>query len=289
MLTRFFRLPLLMLQVSALSACMAPATPQEVAEGFWQAVKHQDTDALAELSDVSELQPLPLQDKDWQQAVISFGRITIDGTRAEVATSITGLDREAEHARELTTYLNKTDEQWRVDFPATRESLENPSLFHQFMGQLDQLTERLGSRFGQSSADWSEQMQALAEKLDAMSESARENADEMVQDYSTKLQQQLDALSEYLQQQLDDHPEASAGDRQLLQTSVDELDASSEQLDEADPQAVAGSFTTLERVTQRLTRLKDDTFAGLKKYWQRTQQNISEDGEQWQQTMDQSI
>ncbi|WP_221798911.1 hypothetical protein [Oceanobacter mangrovi] len=270
-----------------LAACMGPETPEEVTSAFWLAVRDHDQNDIASLSTLENPAAAKFRDQDWNRAIVTLGKIVVDGDQASITTRITGLDNNKQ-GRDLTTYLVRQQDRWLVDFDATRQSLEQRSLLNGLLDRLSKLGNSLSDQFNQSSSDWTAQMEQLSSELEDISRDARAQADEMIEDYSDQLEQQIRELEKSLDEALKQQPDNST-DRQLLEASVEELQQSRDQLDDNNLSAVTRSRMTLERIRLRLDELQTETLRKLGQQWQRTLDKLDSQTEQWGKDLQRSI
>jgi len=133
-------LPLAILLI--LSACAEKQTPEEVTHGFWQAVVSNDLESARKLTTKASRKGLDLLDNSEKKLkAVEVGTATITGDTSTVPTTLIG-DRSGSETRvELTTYLSKEEEVWRVEGGKTVNALMTSSLENMLQNLTGDLTE----------------------------------------------------------------------------------------------------------------------------------------------------
>ena len=141
---------LIAIALFALAACVQKQTPEEVTHGFWQAVIDNDLDAARKLTTRDSRKNLNLLDnREKRLKAVEVGTATITAEKATVPTTLIG-DAEGRRTRvELTTYLRKEDEKWRVEGERTVNALLASSLESLLQNLTGDLTQ-IGDAFNQA-------------------------------------------------------------------------------------------------------------------------------------------
>lgn len=99
-----------------LTACGQEPTPEEITEGFWQAVIDGDTESMQQLAADDTLQnPKLLDNSEKMLVAFEVAEATVTGTKAEVPTVLLGEHEGTETRMPVTTYLIKQEDGWKVD------------------------------------------------------------------------------------------------------------------------------------------------------------------------------
>jgi polyhydroxyalkanoate synthesis regulator phasin len=260
-----------------LTACTGPETPQEVTKAFWESVRENDADDIVELSTLVDPGGYKGMGSDWQAANISLGRTVIEGREAKVVTVFRSGEDAAKEGREVVTYLIRQGDEWRVNYKPTADAFAARSALHRFVGELGRLGDEISAGFSRSSEVLVERMDEMAGEIRALSDSATEQANEALEQYSNRLSEHIEELMESLEEALKDKKQASLQDRELLETSVRDLNAESERLEDPDLESVASSSTTVAETRIRLRDLDQDVFSEYQKEWEKWMKEIEQD------------
>lgn len=249
-----------------LTGCSGPNTPQEVSEVFWQSVIEGDAGDANDYSTLIDDAAFDSFERDWQNVTVQWGRVVIDGNEATVETILEGLEDHGEPL-DTVTYLVKKDDDWLVDYYRTGDALDQPPLFGQVLGRLEQLGQDLQARWSRQSDEMAVEIERMTRELEQQAQQANERFSILVEEYGKQLEQHLDELSRSIEEALKNNPSAAPNDRRTLNQAVIRLDEQKQQLDEPDLQAVAESTQVAAQTQLDLNRLGDE-FAGYKAEWQ---------------------
>lgn len=261
------------LMLGLLAGCSQPQSPGEVTEAFWRSVVENDADEVAELSTLADPAQFDGFETDWQAVSIEWGRIVIEGPQATVETRFLN----AGDGRQILTYLERVDEQWRVDYPRTHRAVITRSMFDDVMGTLSSLSDRLSASINRSSDSAAERLNEMAAELEALSAQAQKRSREALGTYGEQLQEHMEALTESIEEALKGEPDASPRDRRLLETSRQDLSTQSERLDEPDLRGFAESSRAVTQTGFRLTELDDERFEAYQSDWREWIEAIEND------------
>ncbi len=122
--------------------CAQKQTPEEVAHGFWQAVVNNDLETARKLTTENSGKDLHLLDNQEKKLkAVEVGTATITGDVSTVPTTLIG-DRDGDETRiELTTYLLKEEDAWKVEGDKTVSALMTSSLESMLQNLTGDLTE----------------------------------------------------------------------------------------------------------------------------------------------------
>lgn len=193
----FLVLPLLALM---LGGCSEPDTPQQVATEFWQSLAQNDESQAVELSTLTESAALDGLNLNDLKTLPGFGQIVIDADQASIVTRLPAADGTAGEYRELLTHLVRVDDQWRVDFQATRDAITERPALSGLMSDIDRFRKQLDESVGETSDKLSGRLDDLAEQFSAYSEETGKKAEEALEQFGRSYQD----LKQQIEQSLDD-------------------------------------------------------------------------------------
>lgn len=277
MMRNVFKLAAVWLSLFLLTACSGPETPQEVTEAFWQAVMEDDADGVARYSTMATPAEYPQLEADWSAASLALGRTVIEEREATVVTVFKGIEGAGDEGREVATYLVLRDEQWKVDYQPTADAFAARSALQKFVGELGRLSDQIKSSFSRSSDALAERMDDMASEMRALSDSATAEASAALEEYSERLRKHIEELTESLEEALKDEKQASPQDRELLETSIRDLNTRNAQLEDPDFESIAASSTTVAETRVRLQALDQQVFADYEEDWQEWVEDIEQD------------
>lgn len=266
-----------LLMLALLAGCSSPETPQEVAEAFWQSVIENDADDVAEFSTLADAAQFDGFGMDWEGVSIGWGKVVIDGASATVETRFLSAGDGEEAGRKVLTFLERRDDEWRVDYERTHRVVTERSMFDGVIGTLNDLRDRLSESINRSSDSMGDRLDEMARELEALSEEAEKRSREALEEYGEKLQKHIEELTESIEEALKDRPDASPRDRELLEASRQDLSTQGERLDEPDLRAFAESSRAITQTRFRLTEVDQARFEDYQNDWQEWIDEIEED------------
>lgn len=260
-----------------LAGCSNPETPQEVAEVFWQSVLENDADDVAEFSTLADADQFDGFGQEWQDVSIAWGRVVIDEARATVETRFISAGEGSDDGRKVLTFLERRDNEWKVDYERTHAAVTERSMFDGVIGTLNDLRDRLSESINRSSDSMGDRLDELAIELEALSAEAEQRSREALEEYGEKLQKHIEELTESIEEALKGEPDASPRDRELLEASRRDLSTQSERLDEPDLGAFAESSRAVTEARFRLTEVDQARFEDYQNDWQEWIEEIEAD------------
>lgn len=250
-----------------LSGCFGPKTPQEVTASFWQAVAEDDAADVVKYSTLTGPEAYDRFDKDWHGYEPQWGRVVIDGDEASVEAKFTNPSADGDRPREFETHLVRRDGRWLVDYARTAQAVRG-DFVTQLLGTLDRLQADFSRQLEGSAQEFQAEMQRLSEEAAAYSHELGERADETFAKYGAKLQAELRALEESVRDALSDKKkELSDHDRRVLKAVADDLESSSEALDEPSYDSIVESGRTVSRSGVSLASTSKAATADYRDRW----------------------
>ncbi len=274
MKTLFSRFAPLLLLMLLFSACFEPETPQETAEAFWNAVTKDDARGAVRYSTLEDVRHYDAFGKVWGGLKPTWGRVVIDGDSASVAAEFNAPGRPAEESRHVVTYLVRQEGRWTVDYARTSTALQG-GVFTLLLGELGKLGRQLSEQLAASSEDIRLEMDAMAEKMEAYSETLNEQASESIERHGDALRRSIDELAASAREALKD-PEANltAEERRALDDVAGDLEEESERLCDPDVASMAESSKNAEAAQQRLITINKEALEQYKRQWRAWQEQF---------------
>lgn len=183
-----------------LGGCSEPDTPQQVATEFWQSLAQNEESQAVELSTLTESAALGGLNLNDLKTPPDFGQIVIDADQASIVTRLPAADGTTGEYRELLTHLVRVDDQWRVDFQATRDAITERSALSGLMSDIDRFSKQLDEGVGETSDKLSRRLDDLTEQFTAYSEETGKKAEEALEQFGRSFQD----LKQQIEQSLDD-------------------------------------------------------------------------------------
>lgn len=262
------RISLSIIVLALIAGCSHPENPQEVAAAFWQAMADNDADDVVEFSTLSSEANVDGYNRNWTDAVPSFGRMVVDDNEATIVTRLP-VDTGPEGERlELTTYLVRDQGRWLVDYQRTGDVLLNPSPFVGIMGELGRLKNRLSESLSSSSDNLETTMNELVRDFDAYSETMRKQAEDAVDEFGTTLQKAMKDLQKSIEDALDNSKQTTPDDRVILEQAVQDLGDKAEALSQPTMASLGDASKALAETGEQFTHLSRETLREHQGEWE---------------------
>jgi hypothetical protein len=257
-----------------LSACMAPKTPQEVAQRFWESVIVGDAEGAVEHSTLVSARDYDAFSRDWSGFQPAWGKVVIEGEQASIVSEFSKGGEDYEK-RALVTYLVRQNDRWKVDYQRTGESLRGGSLARLFE-QLGELGRSVSEQFRGSAQDIGAEMERLAEQLRGQSALLSLQAEAQINEYSESLRQSMDELAESIERALKEREKSlSEPERRTLQEVATDLNEGSERLESPSMQTLADGSKNAMRAQQRLEAVDEEAVGkAYKQQWRAMRQRV---------------
>ena len=154
------------------SGCQSKLSPSEVSDKFWLGVKTANVALIKKMSAGSldseqvNLEALP-QVKQYE-----FGKIIIDGDKAEIETKVSVLAEDKLHHIPVNTYLINVDGLWKVEYQKTTLPLTVKQDVTELFGDIQELSDEIGNEIKVSVEEFKEK--ALPEIRSKIQEAEKE-------------------------------------------------------------------------------------------------------------------
>jgi len=250
----------------SLSACFGPKTPQEVAQAFWKAVMSNDAGDAVEYSTLTDKDHYDSLSKDWTGYRAAWGRVVIDGDKANIVSEFTAPANSGRQNRQFTTYLVKQNDGWKVDYDRTKMAVRG-GVLGDLLDKLSQLGDKVSQQMNTSTDDFNQQMDRMSKKLEQMADSFNAEATKSVNKFAEELQKSIEQLEESINRALKDDNNMSDHDRHVLQAAAVNLHQDSERLAQPSVEAVGKSSMNIGKTQQQIDTLNSDSLNKYKIEW----------------------
>lgn len=174
----------------SITACdLSPQSPLQVAEAFWQATLKGDIHKAKQFMTPDSREDLEIT-LHTEHDRVEFGEIQIQNNSAEIKTFIHAQKNNQAVSYRLNTILVNQNNQWKVDYTATRRSMLGSELEDAF----EDLTEKLQETFNDG-------MIQMGESLKQGIEEFERELDKSLRELEKDLEQQLPREQPYPQPQ----------------------------------------------------------------------------------------
>ena len=197
------RLTLFTLMIMSSVACThTPLTPSQTVQHFWSAVIDGDSERALKYMNESKDVSIDSLQSEVSDKEISFGKVSIQSEQAKVETTIASTTKEL---TVFTTVLEKEQELWKVNYLATKKSLDQ-SKEKKGLGKLVDDLRKLGKSFsGQLDGvikNWEQATPKLKQDLEDLGESVQKQIQDSVDKHGPELQKNLQEFTESLDEAL---------------------------------------------------------------------------------------
>jgi DNA anti-recombination protein RmuC len=214
------------LTITGLQACAQQATPEEVAQSFWNAVISNDSGVMQQHAAKGSLENLSLLDNtDKMLSAVEVGQAVIKEGKATIETTLINHQNEKETRLPMTTSLLLEDEQWKVNgqesinaLVATSMNLMMSDMTKDFSVMGQQLNETISTGLQEFLSAFNKEVPTLKKELEKFSDEKK--AQEIGQKMGALLSKGLnDVLQEFnkglneLSQELDKNEAEATGSK----------------------------------------------------------------------------
>lgn len=133
-----------------LMSCESTKTPEQVGEHFWLGLKTKNIALVKKYSLLNSID----KEEDLKQindvSEVVFGKIIIDGNISEIETIVSSVVSDGTVDIKLTTYLEKHNDVWKVDFEKTLGQLEVEQNIAEVLNGFEKIKEEMTSQLEES-------------------------------------------------------------------------------------------------------------------------------------------
>ncbi len=250
-----------------LTACMGPKSPQEVTQAFWEAVIADNGEDAVKYSTLSKPEEYDAFAQQWSGFHPSLGKVVIEGEQASVRVKLSSPASSKQDDRNVTTYLVRHDDAWKVDYQRTGEMLRGGMLGKLF-GDLSKLGDDLSKQLKSTTKSLGTELERMGKELEAMSDSVSEEARAELEKYAEELRREIDALAESIRRALEDRErKLSSEDRQVLSEVAADLQQQRKGLDQPTVQSISDSSKGVGAAQQRLEAMDSNAVGDYQDQW----------------------
>lgn len=188
--------------ITFMSGCYTDKPPQEVARHFWEAIKIQDMENARKYATTSTRTLIDTSNGQFKDAVVTFGRIIIDGDSTTIETMVRVQKNGTETPIPLQTILKQEHGEWRVDYAQTKETIKEDDAFSDIAKKLEALGGKLSERMDEALGEIKQKMPEYEEKMKKAGEAASKKLDEALQRYVTEIKKGMEKLGGILDEVL---------------------------------------------------------------------------------------
>lgn len=188
--------------ITFMSGCHMDKPPQEIAQHFWNAMKIQDVENARKYATTSTSTLIDASKEQFKDAVVTFGKIIIDGDLTTIDTTVRLQKHGAETSIPLQTILKKEAGEWRVDYAQTKETIKEDDTFSDITKKLEALGGKLSERMDEAIGEIKQKMPEYEEKMKKVGEAASKKFDEALQRYVTEIKKGIEKLNGILDEVL---------------------------------------------------------------------------------------
>ena len=191
-----------MLLITLISGCYIENPPQEVAPYFWNAIKAQDIENARKYSTTETCSLIDASIGQFREAVVTFGKITIDGDRSTIDTTLRIPKNGTETTVLLQTILKQENGNWRVDYQQTKNSMVEVGSLSDITKDLQELNKRLSDRMDETLEEIKQKIPEYEEKMKKLGETASKKIEEAWQRQKAEIKKSIEELGKVLDEAL---------------------------------------------------------------------------------------
>jgi len=202
---------LIILSGITLTACASTQTPQQVAEGYWDATVTQDSDQLRQYVRESDSEALDPQTTKWQNADVTFGKVTINDNVAKVDTTVIISKNDKPVSIQFATELKKESAGWKIDYQQTADNIQaeqNNALkkapTEELADSLRALSEKLAREFDDAADEIKKHVPEIKENLNSLGNNVEKELNQAWEQYGPVIQDNLHELADAINKAIEE-------------------------------------------------------------------------------------
>jgi hypothetical protein len=126
-----------------MSSCSSPKTPLEVSEHFWLGIQTENRALVKKYSLLDSIDESETKESFERVTATTFGKIMMEGDFAEVETKVTVVFDDKNTELTLNTYLEKNNDDWKVNYRKTVRQLAMKQNMAEVLGSIQEMTEEI--------------------------------------------------------------------------------------------------------------------------------------------------
>lgn len=202
-------LPLL----AMLMSCSSSKTPDQASEHFWLGIKTKNIALVKKYSLRSSID----KDEDLKQiddvTTFSFGKIIIDADKSEIETTLSSLLNEEKANIKLTTYLEKHNDAWKVNFDKTIRQLTVEQNVAKVLNNIENIKQEMTEKLEQSVGEFKEK---VVPEINA-------KVEEIQEEVIPEIKSELDKAEKNIMQSLPELKDIFDDLLQRIENSIEEI------------------------------------------------------------------
>lgn len=201
---------LILFTMSLLTACYEQAlSPSQTVQHFWSALLNGDLNEAGDYVTTDSIAELPQASEDLKDASVSFGKIQLESNRAIIETTLTqSANTNKNNVSASTTFntvLNKKDKLWKVNYIATKKSLDDAQRkkgLSKLVDDLENLGRDITGQLGGVLENWEKVTPEIKKDLEQLGDSVQKQLQESIDKHGPELQQKLEDFTDSLEDAL---------------------------------------------------------------------------------------
>jgi len=197
---------LLILFLIATGCTHTPLTPTQTVEHFWTAVITGNVESAARYASLDSVDVVKKLNSEYTGSSVTFGKVNLESTTAGVETVLVPPVSQSESTTPesagstFTTVLKMQDTDWKVDYVATRKSLDD--------SQHKKGLSKLADDLGKLGRDVSGQLNGVIKNWEKITPEIKKNLEDMGASVQKQLQDSIDKHGPEVQKKLQEFTES---------------------------------------------------------------------------------
>ena len=211
---------ILVLATTALVSCKhAPLTPSQTVQHFWSALINGDLENAQRYSTSESIEMISELQKDFAAASVSFGKVNIANNQAKIETTLSynlHADGKATNSIGFETILDKQEVDWKVNYTATKKSLEDARRkkgLSKLVDDLEKFGRDVSGQLDGVIKNWEQVTPEIKKDLEELGNSMQKQLQESVDKHGPEIQKKLQEFSESLGDALKDFQKSIPRDK----------------------------------------------------------------------------
>jgi gas vesicle protein len=204
-------LAIVLLAVGASASCShAPLTPSQTVQHYWAALISGNLDNAKQYSTEESAVAMGELQKEFAAASVSFGKVILESNKARIETTLSYSPGEQKKNASSTTFetvLNKQEQDWKVDYVATKKSLDDARRkkgLSKLVDDLEKLGRDVSGKLDGVIKNWEEVTPEIKEDLEELGNSMQKQLQESIDKHGPEIQKKLQDFTESIDDALKD-------------------------------------------------------------------------------------
>jgi hypothetical protein len=194
-----------MIMCTMLLSCQSAKTPLQISEHFWFGIKTKNSALVKKYSLASSMNESEDIEQFENLSDFTFGKIIIDGDKAEVETNVKIISNENTKDARINTYLENNNDVWKVNYKKTIRQLKDRQNVAEIFDDIEEMTEEITKELEESVEEMKEKIvPEIKEKVVPKIKSEIENAEKELLEKLPELKDMFDEFLHELEKSLED-------------------------------------------------------------------------------------